>query len=160
MGEASLRLDDGSDLLRDGGLERSDPLGDLGVVGEIRGEHESVCKGVLGHHLEEGADGRGHAVAILRRRPNGIGDGGEQTGKLGVQEVQVELAFAGEVLIEHRLGDASRLGDVIHGRGVVTALGKNVVGHAEELGMPLSAWKSRLFAWLRWHGFWYSADVG
>ncbi len=50
-----------------------------------------------------------------------------------VEQRQVELELAGEVLVQHRLGDAGPLGDVVHRRGVVALRDEDLLGRGEQL---------------------------
>ena len=55
----------------------------------------------------------------------------------GVEEGEVEVELAGEVLVEHRLRDARLVGDVLH-RGLVVALGdEDAESRLEQLGAAL-----------------------
>ena len=66
----------------------------------------------------------------------GLGDRLEQLRADVVEELEVERPLRGDVLIEHRLGDPGRVGDVVH-RGLVEAvLGEQPEGHPEQLGSP------------------------
>ena len=50
-----------------------------------------------------------------------------------VQQGQVEVELAGEVLVEHRLADARALGDVVHGGRVVALRDEHLLGGAQQL---------------------------
>ena len=55
----------------------------------------------------------------------------------GVEEGEVELELAGEVLVEDRLGHTGVLGDVVHRGRVVAAVDEDRLGRLEELGAAL-----------------------
>ena len=48
-----------------------------------------------------------------------LADGGDQPLGVHLEQGEVELELAGEVLVEHGLADARAFGDVIHCGGVV-----------------------------------------
>ena len=64
---------------------------------------------------------------------HGPPDGGEEVGGDGVDQFEVERPLGGEVLVEQGLGDSGGLGDVVHGRGAVAALGEELQRDGEEL---------------------------
>ena len=55
-----------------------------------------------------------------------------------VEQREVEVELAGEVLVEHRLGDAGALGDVVHRGGVVALGDEHLEGGLEQLGPAAS----------------------
>ena len=57
----------------------------------------------------------------------------------GVEQREVEVELAGEVLVEHRLGDAGALGDVVHRGGVVALRDEDLQRGLEQLGAALAA---------------------
>ena len=57
----------------------------------------------------------------------------------GVEQREVEVELAGEVLVEHRLGDPGPLGDVVHRGGVVALRDEDLESGLEQLGAPLAA---------------------
>ena len=57
----------------------------------------------------------------------------------GVEQREVEVELAGEVLVEHRLGDPGPLGDVVHRGGVVALGDEHLEGGLEQLGAALPA---------------------
>ncbi|GHJ31200.1 hypothetical protein TPA0910_56330 [Streptomyces hygroscopicus subsp. sporocinereus] len=65
-----------------------------------------------------------------------------------VEQGQVQLELAREVLVEHRLADSGALGDVVH-RGRVVALGdEDLLGGPQELMTSGSARQART-SWAR-----------
>ena len=60
-------------------------------------------------------------------------DGVAQPGAGLVEQRQVEVLLAVEVLVEHRLGDAGGIGDVVHRRGVEAPMGEHLHRHVEDL---------------------------
>ena len=56
-----------------------------------------------------------------------------------VEQREVEVELAGEVLVEHRLGHARPLGDVVHRGGVVALRDEHLERGVEQLGAPLPA---------------------
>ena len=57
----------------------------------------------------------------------------------GVEQREVEVELAGEVLVEHRLGDPGPLGDVVHRGGVVALGDEHLERGLEQLGAALAA---------------------
>jgi hypothetical protein len=49
------------------------------------------------------------------------------------QQLEVEVPLRVEVLVEHRLGHAGRLGDVVHGRRVEALRGEHLEGGVQQL---------------------------
>ena len=60
-----------------------------------------------------------------------------------VEEGQIEVELAREVLVEHGLADAGPLGDVVHRRGVVPLSDENFLGGSQQLVPSCAAWQSR-----------------
>ena len=56
-----------------------------------------------------------------------------------LEQLGVELLLGGEVLLDERLGDAARAGDVVDRGGVVAALREDREGRLEDRGAPLLA---------------------
>ena len=58
-----------------------------------------------------------------------------------VDQRQVQLELAGEMLVQHRLRHAGPFGDVVH-RGAVVPLGdEDLLGRCEQLPAPRDAWQ-------------------
>ncbi len=55
-----------------------------------------------------------------------------------VEQREVELELAGEVLVEHRLGDARALGDVVHRRRVVALAHEHLERRLQQLDPTLA----------------------
>src|SRR5690606_7960355 len=84
-----------------------------------------------------------HALLVVlgrgQRRAGGVDDLAARL----VEECEVEIELAREVLIEHRLGDPRALGDVVH-RGRVEALGdEDLERRRQQLGAALAARQAR-----------------
>ena len=56
-----------------------------------------------------------------------------------VEQGEVEVELAREVLVEHRLGDPGPVGDLVHGRRVVAGLDEDGLRGVEQLGAALAA---------------------
>ena len=56
-----------------------------------------------------------------------------------VEQREVEVELAREVLVEHRFGDPGPVGDLVHGGGVVAGLDEHRLGGVEQLGAALAA---------------------
>ena len=71
-------------------------------------------------------------MVVRRAFQRGAHLGGELVGVL-VEQREVELELAREVLVEHRLADAGALGDVVHRRRVVAVGDEDLPRRAEQL---------------------------
>ena len=116
-----------------------DALADRGLVGQVGLEHQPEGAGVAGDVLEEDVHGRRDPLLVvvgrLQRRTAVVDD----VVARGVEQGEVEVELAGEVLVEHGLGDAGAVGDVVHG-GSVEALGdEDLEGRLEQLGAAFGA---------------------
>ena len=60
-------------------------------------------------------------------------DAGQQLLDAGVDQRQVEVELAGEVLVQDRLADGRAVGDVVHGRRVEPLGDEHVLRGAQEL---------------------------
>ena len=136
-GEAVFVVDVGRDQ---GSDQFGRPVGDLPEgVGELVvaprdaavEQHERVV--VLGDPPEVRLE---PAFGLLAAR-GGLGGGGhdrrQQPRAHVVDQRLVQLALGVEVLIQHRLGDPRRVGDVVHRCVVVAAAGEDPEGHLEQL---------------------------
>ena len=61
---------------------------------------------------------------------------GDQVVHVGVEQVEVQVELAGEVLVEHRLAHAGAVRDLVHPRGVEPAGDEDVPSGREQLGAP------------------------
>ena len=97
------------------------PLADRRLVAQVRLEHQPERAAGLVHEVEIHLDAAKHPVVVvagaLERLPHlpfeGVG--------MQVEQREVELELAREVLVEDRLADSGTLGDLVH-RGCVVAL--------------------------------------
>ena len=99
-----------------------------------------------------------HALAGCRRsRPAPARTAPTQCLGVGVEQREVELELAREVLVEHGLGDAGPLGDVVHRGGVVAVGDEHLLGRGEQLlaarrtGQPAAAATGSVDRGLGWH---------
>jgi hypothetical protein len=72
--------------------------------------------------------------ASLGGRLQGGQHGGRELVVRVVEQRQVELHLPGEVLVEHGFAHARPLGDLVHGRGVVSRADEDFLGRLQELG--------------------------
>ena len=100
-------------------LDLLEPLADGGLVAQVRLEHQPVGLALAPHVLEVRAEGGGDPLLGVRVRPQRVAHGVQQRAHALVEQGQVELELAGEMLVEHGLADARAFGDVIHRGGVV-----------------------------------------
>ena len=66
-----------------------------------------------------------------------------QLGDLQLQEGEVELPLAREVLVEHRLADPGAVGDLVHGRGVEALRHEDLLRRLEQLEAPRAPREAR-----------------
>ncbi len=57
----------------------------------------------------------------------------------GLEQGEVEVQLAGEVLVEHRLGDPGAFGDVVHGGRVIALRDEHLEGGRQQLRAALAA---------------------
>jgi hypothetical protein len=72
-------------------------------------------------------------MSFLDRPANAV----DQLVGVALQQRQVELEFAGKVLVEHRLADSGMLGDVVHDGGVIPVVDEDIGRRREQLSPPL-----------------------
>ena len=99
-------------------------------------EHQAERGMVVGHPAEVTLEAQlGHRLAVSSTR-RGLGDRRHESVADLVEERPIQIALGVEVLVEHRLGDAGRLGDVVHRRVVIAVHGERLEGHREDLFTP------------------------
>ena len=127
-------------------------------------ERAGVSKPVLYQHfpgklelylalLDEHAEGLVQrvrdALLVLGRRLQRVTAAGDDHVAGLVEQREVEVELAREVLVEHGLGDARPLRDVVHRRGVVALGHEHLEGGLHQLGAslppghPATAWSRR-----------------
>jgi hypothetical protein len=72
----------------------------------------------------------------LELDPDSGGNRLQQAGGLAADALAEQILLGAEVGVDHRLGDAGHLGDLVHGRAVVAALGEHRDGGVEDLPLP------------------------
>ncbi len=86
--------------------------------------------------LDDGGNGGNHAIDFRRRRSVRSGDGLQALGGAGehlAQQRAVQLPFAREVVIEHRLVHGGAAGDAVDAGAGVAALGELERGGMQDL---------------------------
>ena len=107
--------------------------GELGIAADRRAEQQPERRAVADRELEVRAKS-GLDPFAARRRPAGrVGEPVEQAAPGVLEQLDVERALAREVLVQHRLGDARRLRDVVHRRVVEARAREAVARDGEEL---------------------------
>ena len=94
-------------------------------------QHERVV--VLGDPAEVGAEAELGAAAAVGGVGRAGGDGVQHARPDVVEQGLEQLALGLEVLVQHGLGDAGGVGDVVHRRVVVPGAGEHVEGDVEQL---------------------------
>ena len=111
-----------------------DLLAHGGLVGQVGLEDQPEGAGVAGHVVVERRHrGRHPQLVVLGGRQGRPAVVDDRVAGL-VEQREVEVQLAGEVLVEHRLGDPGALGDVVHRRGVVALGDEDLEGRLEQLG--------------------------
>ena len=95
--------------------------------------HQEERGGVVGDPAEVGRGSPLGLRAAVGGVGGGLGDRREQPVADLVEQRPVQLALGLEVLVQHGLGDAGRLGDVVHRGVVVAGPGEDLEGDVEEL---------------------------
>jgi hypothetical protein len=100
-------------------LDLLEPVADGGLVAQVRLEHQPVGLALAAHVLEVGAERGGDPLLGIGVRAERVAHSLHQGVHALVEQRQVELELAGEVLVEHGLADARAVGDLIHRGGVI-----------------------------------------
>ena len=87
------------------------------LVAQVRLEHQPVGLALAAYVLEVGTEGGGHPLLGIGVRAERIAHRLQQGVHALVEQGQVELELAGEMLVEHGLADAGAFGDLIHRGG-------------------------------------------
>ena len=139
VGQAGVVVDDLGDQRRALGGDPLDLLAHRGLVGQVGLEDQPERAGVAGDVVVEDLHGgRDALLVVLGRLERRAGVGDDRVAG-GVEQREVEVELAGEVLVEHRLGDPGPLGDVVHRRGVVALGDEHLERGVEQLGAALAA---------------------
>jgi hypothetical protein len=135
-GQAGVVADDLADRLGAGQRRALDELADGRLVGQVRLEDQAERAAVLVHETEVRLDRRRDALLVVRGRGERHPDRGHH--RLGVllEQREVEVELAREVLVEHRLADAGPVGDVVHRGRVVALRDEDLLRRAQELAPP------------------------
>jgi hypothetical protein len=120
VGQAGVLADHLADHLGALPLAAFQPVPDGGLVGQVRLEHQPERLTFALHVLEVGTEGGGHPLLVVRGRLQRVADPGHQLVYALVEQGQIQVELAGEVLVQHGLADAGPLGDLVHGGGVVS----------------------------------------
>ena len=110
-----------------------------GLAGEVGLEDQTEGARVMADVGVEGVDRGGDPLLVVVGRLERLAAVGDDGVARGVEDRQVELELAGEVLVEHRLGDPGALGDVVHRGGVVALRDEHLEGSRQQLRPPLAA---------------------
>ena len=111
-----------------------DPLADGDLVGQVGLEHEPERRAVAGHELEVRGDGRGDPLLVVAGRGQRLAHERHELAGVLVQQGEVEVELAREVLVQNGFGHPGPLGDLVHGRGVVARPDEDLLGRLEQLG--------------------------
>jgi hypothetical protein len=105
------------------GVVQAEPLG------------EQQAEGVLVRldEAEVGAEAQAQALLVALGQGEGALQRGGELAELSLQQRCVQRVLGREVLVEHWLGDAGRLGDGLHGGTAVAVPGEDPAGHVQQL---------------------------
>ena len=116
---------------------RSTIARELGVVADRRAEQQSERGPVVGDEAEVGAEARlDPSRPVVARLVAAVISSSSWRADV-LEQLDVERPLRREVLVQHRLGDARGLGDVVHRRAVEAAGGEHVARDVEKLPAPL-----------------------
>ena len=110
-----------------------DDPGELGIGADRRAEQQPEPGPAVGDVAEVGEEA---GLVALPGRLDAVRHGRERVEELasGVfEQFDVQRALAREVLVEHGLGDAGGVGDVVHRRRVETRRREHLTGDVEQL---------------------------
>src|SRR5699024_1419628 len=103
LGQAGVLGDPLADRVADLGLETVEPVADLRVAREVGLEDETEGLALAADELEEGRDGPVDPVLVVAGVLQRVEDEGLEPVALALEEREVELELAREVLVQHRL---------------------------------------------------------
>ena len=139
VGQPGVVVDDVGDHRGALGGDPVDVLAHGGLVGQVGLEDEPERAGVAGDVLEERLHRGRDALLVVVRGLQRVAAVVDDRVARGVEQREVEVELAGEVLVEHRLGDAGALGDVVHRGGVVALRDEHLERGLQQLGPALAA---------------------
>jgi pimeloyl-ACP methyl ester carboxylesterase len=119
-----------------GGL---DPVADRGLVGEVAFEDEPGGTVGIVDEGEVRRDRTAHALLVVGGGLECGAQGVEEHGDALVEQGDVQVELAREVLIEDRLAHSGALGDVVHGGSVIALGDEDFARCAEDLGTAFLA---------------------
>lgn len=93
--------------------------------------------------VEVCGEGVAHPLLVIARLGNRHPHPTHEFTGLLVDERKIQVEFAGEVLVQHRLRDAGAVGDIVHSRRVVALSDEYVAGSLQELCPSLAAGQPR-----------------
>jgi len=91
------------------------------------------------HELEVGGDGGGNALLVFGGGRQGRPDQIQELAGVLVEQGQIEIQLAREVLVQNGFGDSGAVGDLIHRCGVVSGLDEHFLCSLEKLRPPCRA---------------------
>lgn len=109
----------------------------LRLAHEIGLEHQSEALAVVVDEIEECLDRGADTLLVVGGRPQGLPDPVDQDVDIVLENSTVQLEFAGEMLVEHRLADPGAVGDLVHTGGVVAPRDEHLAGRLEQLRASL-----------------------
>ena len=125
---------------------RGDPahrLGELGVDPRAATEQQQERLAVLGDPVEVGAKPALGALATVLGVRGGGRDRRDEPVPDVVEQCLVEVTLGLEVLVQHGLGDARGVGDVVHRGLVIPGAGERAQGDGEQLLAPVDRGQAR-----------------
>ena len=114
-------------------LHPVDPLPHGRFVAQVGLEDQPERLALVVDEVEVGAHRSRDPLLVVARRRHRAADLVDERVTVRVQQCQIELQLAGKVLVQHRLGDACPLRDVVHRRGVIALRDKDFLRGGEQL---------------------------
>ena len=118
---------------------RVHPVADGRFSGEVGLEDEPERAVRIGHEGEVGTDRGVDPLLVVGGGRQRLPDGRLQVLDPCVEQGQVQLELAGEVLVEDGLADAGLRGDRVHRCRVVAGRHEHLAGGVQQLAPPLGA---------------------
>jgi len=112
------------------------------LVGQVGLEDQPEEAMVRFHEIEVRGHRRGHAQLVVMRGTQGKTNCLDKGLGARVQQSQIELKLAGEMLVENRFAHSCPLGDVVHRGGVIALSDEYLAGGLEYLRAAFLARKS------------------
>src|SRR5260221_1012689 len=143
VAEARVLADELADHVGAGAHGAVQPGPHLRLVAQVGLEYQPERFAGAAYEVEERLEGGGHALPVVGGRGKRLTHAPDELLHALVEQREIEVQVAGEVLIEHGLADAGSLGDLVHGCGVVTLGDEYLLSRPEQLPASCGARQPR-----------------